>query len=255
MRERQLRRRMDVKKHIDYDSIAPTYASHRKPVLMALREFEQRVGLSDRSKVLEVGCGTGVHISSLVNATKCLGIGIDPSPRMLRHSASPRGLELCVGSAEKLPLNEGFFDLVFSLDVIHHLKDTQAYFREAFRVLRPHGAICTVTDSEEIIKSRNPFTVYWPSTVQVDLARYPPIPLLREQMTSVGFAEIEESQIEMPYKIVDSTPYGKKAFSCLQLISEKEFQEGLRRLEQDLRMGPVAGLMRYVCVWGRKRQA
>jgi len=241
-----------MKKQIDYDSIAPAYASHRKPVLLALRELEQRVGLSDRSKVLEVGCGTGTHISLLVSATKCLGMGIDPSPRMLRHSANVPGLELCVGSAEKLSLNEGFFDLVFSVDVIHHLKDTRAYFGEAFRALRPLGAICTVTDSEEIIRSRNPFTVYWPGTVQVDLARYPPIPRLREQMASVGFAGIEESQIEMPYKIIDSAPYRMKAFSCLHLISEQEFLNGLRRLEQDLRMGPVPGLMRYVCVWGRK---
>jgi len=241
-----------MKKQIDYDIIAPAYASHRKPVLLALRELEQRVGLSDRSKVLEVGCGTGAHISLLVNATKCLGVGIDPSPRMLRHSANVPGLELCVGSAEKLPLNEGFFDLVFSVDIIHHLKDTQAYFGEAFRVLRPDGAICTVTDSEEIIRSRNPFTVYWPATVQVDLARYPPIPRLREQMASVGFAEIEEGQIKTPYVITDSAPYREKAFSCLHLISEREFQEGLRRLEQDLRRGPVPGLMRYVCVWGRK---
>lgn len=243
---------MSVKRHIDYDSIAATYASLRKPVSLALRELEQRITLVDESKVLEVGCGTSAHVSSLINATNCFGLGIDPSPRMLQYSSRIRGLQLCVGSAEKLPLNEDFFDLVFSVDVIHHLKDTQAYFGEAFRVLRRLGTICTVTDSEEIIKSRNPFTVYWPGTVQVDLARYPPIPALREQMMSVGFVDIEESQIEMPYQITDSTPYRKKAFSCLQLISQEEFLSGLRRLEHDMRKGAVNGLMRYVSVWGRK---
>ena len=241
-----------MKRQIDYDSIAATYASLRKPVSPALRELKQRVTLGVKSKVLEVGCGTGAHVSSLISATNCFGLGIDPSPRMLQYSSRIRDLQLCVGPAEMLPLNKDFFDLVFSVDVIHHLKDTEAYFGEAFRVLKRLGAICTITDSEEMIKSRNPLAVYWPGTVQVDLARYPPIPVLREQMTSVGFVDIEESQIEMPYQITDSTPYRQKAFSCLQLVSQEEFLCGLRRLEQDMQKGAVNGLMRYVCVWGRK---
>lgn len=241
-----------MKEHIDYDRIAPTYASHRRPVLLALRELEQRVALRDQSKVLEVGCGTGAHISSLVNATHCSGLGVDPSPKMLHYSASLPGLELCVGSAEKLPLSKDFFDLVFSVDVIHHLKDSQAYFSEAFRVLRQGGTLCTVTDSEEIIRNRRPLAVYWPGTVQADLGRYPPIPLLRKQMMSAGFVDIEESLIETPYEIADSTPYKEKAFSCLRLISQEEFLDGLWRLEQDLRRSVVQGLMRYVCIWGKK---
>lgn len=241
-----------MKGRMDYDSIASAYASHRKPVSPALREMRERAKLDKRSKVLEVGCGTCAHIASLVRDTQCSGLGIDPSPKMLYESAKLRLLNRCAGFAEKLPFVEDFFDLVFSVDVVHHLEDTGSYFGEAFRVLTPRGVVCTVTDSEEIIRNRKPLAVYWPATVQVDLARYPPIPLLREQMISAGFVDREESYIETPYEIADSTPYREKAYSCLRLISQEEFLIGLRRLEADLRKGFVQGVMQYVSVWGRK---
>ncbi|MER3438994.1 MAG: hypothetical protein C4346_16180 [Chloroflexota bacterium] len=51
------------------------------------------------------------------------------------------------GRAEVLPFKAQSFDLVFSVDVVHHISDRLAAFREARRVLRPRGWCCTVTDS------------------------------------------------------------------------------------------------------------
>ncbi len=50
--------------------------------------------------------------------------------------------------------------------------------------------------------------------------------------------------------IVDAAPYRERAFSCLRLIDDVQFEEGLRLLEEDLRKGPVRVTSEYVCIWG-----
>lgn len=173
---------------------------------------------------------------------------------MLRHVPSDERLHFSQAGAERLPFKASFFDLAFSVNVIHHVGDTVAYFREGFRVLTAGGRICTVTDSEEIIRNRKPLAECWPETVDADLARYPGIASLRQQMAQTGFVDIEEHVVEWAVEITDSAPYREKAFSCLHLISEEAFQRGLERLDNALRTGAVQGRAAYTYVWGRVPQ-
>jgi hypothetical protein len=94
-----------------------------------------------------------------------------------------------------------------------------------------------VTDSEEIIRKRRPLAEYWPETIEADLARYPPVALLRQQMAETGFVDLEEHGVEWTVEITDAGPYRDKAFSCLHLISEGAFQRGLQRFEKALDVG------------------
>jgi SAM-dependent methyltransferase len=218
-------------------------------------ELEQRAQLTQASKVLEIGCGTGNHIARLVDSCGCRAWGIDPSEAMLRHAATDERLQVSRGSADRLPFPNEFFDFAFSVDVIHHVPDTMAYFSESGRVLVPRGRICTLTDSEEIIRRRKPLAEFWPETVEADLARYPQISVLRRQMKEAGFVDIEEKVISWPVEINDPGPFQARAFSCLHLISDEAFERGLRSLVQALRAGPVQGFSAYSCLWGRSRNS
>lgn len=238
-------------RNLNYNELASAYARHRVASSLVLDELQRGRVLYPGSKVLEAGCGTGSHLRALVKSAGGLGWGVDPSPEMLRHALGGDSVHFLQGSAEELPFGDGLFDLVFSVNVIHHMKNTISYFCEALRVLKPDGVVCTVTDSEKIIRNRKPLARYWPGTVQADLKRYPAIALLRQQMIAVGLVDIEEHEIRRAFKVTDVAPYREKAFSCLHLISEEEFLSGLRRLEPDLKAGPVQGVSEYVCLWGR----
>ena len=74
---------------------------------------------------------------------------------------------------------------------------------------------------------------------------------LLAQMHEAGFVDPVTHEIQVPFALSDATPYRERAFSCLHLITESEFQSGLARLESDLRKGPVGGLTEYVCIWAR----
>ena len=38
-------------------------------------------------------------------------------------------------------------------------------------LVKPGGALCLAADSENIIRSREPLSIYWPETVEAELAR------------------------------------------------------------------------------------
>ena len=236
---------------INYGNIADVYARNRPANSFVVNELRRGCALDSRSRVLEVGYGTGSHILMLVQTTNCQGWGIDPSEEMICQQESGGKVQLVNGMAEELPFEDRFFDFLFSINVIHHVTSTISYFHEAFRVLKPTGTICTITDSKRIIRNRKPLSQYWPGTVSVDIKRYPTITTLKKQMMAVGFADVTETNIQNTSQIEDITPYKEKAFSCLHLISQDEFLRGLARLQEDLKAGPIQRVSAYVCLWGR----
>jgi ubiquinone/menaquinone biosynthesis C-methylase UbiE len=137
-----------------------------------------------------------------------------------------------------------------STDVIHHIGDRDAYFREAVRVLGPGGQIVTVTDSHDDIPRRRPISSHFPETVAIELQRYPPIPRLLAEMARAGFIEPRLVQVSREYDLADISPYRERAFSSLLLIEEEAFRRGISRLEADLAEGPIPCVSLYTIIWG-----
>lgn len=238
---------------VDYEQLAAEYARHRRVHPEVLCNLIQTANLSPDSKVLEVGCGTGNYIAAVEAALGSRCWGIDPSEKMLDAAKErSQSIHLQVGRAERLEHPTEMFDLVFSVDVIHHVTDRSTYFREAFRVLRDGGRVCTVTDSEEIIRERQPLAVYFPETVEVDLRRYPSTDDLRRWSQDAGFRQLAEVAVEFAYSVTDISAYRDKAYSCLHLIPPDAHRRGVERMEVDLTQGPMQGHSRYFLLWATK---
>lgn len=239
---------------LDYNRVADEYARNRQINPEVLQALMSTSSVGKESVVLEVGCGTGNYIIALVANTGCRGWGIEPSIEMLsRARARASSVRFEQASAENIGLAPNVFDLVFSVDVIHHVSDCAAYFQGAYRVLKLGGRLCTVTDSAAIIQRRQPLSVYFPETITPELKRYPTTADLTAWMQRAGFVDVREQEVEFPYEITDLQTYREKAFSALHLISEAAFQSGIERMEADLRdAGKIQGVSRYVLLWGTK---
>jgi len=103
--------------------------------------------LSPGERVLDLGSGAGTD--SLV-AAQMVGeegrvTGVDMTPQMLakaRAAAAEMGagnVDFVEGEAEKLPFEDGSFDVVVSNGVIDLIPDKDAVFSELYRVLAPGG--------------------------------------------------------------------------------------------------------------------
>ena len=238
--------------HYDAAGIAADYARHRRVHPGVLSALLETGALGPASCVLEVGCGTGNYLRALVASSGCQAVGVDPSSHMLEQSRTQGGgIRYQVGDAEALAI-DGPFDLIYSVDVIHHVGNPAAFFQRAHGLLRPGEQLCTATDSAEIIGAREPLSTYFPETVEADLARYPSLDTLRQLLAGAGFQDMQERVVAFACTLTDTCPYRDKAFSCLHLIPEGAFQRGLARLEADLSRGPVRAVARYALLWAKR---
>jgi demethylmenaquinone methyltransferase/2-methoxy-6-polyprenyl-1,4-benzoquinol methylase len=96
--------------------------------------------------VLDIGTGTGLLACA---AAEIVGdptqvTGVDPSGGMLDHARVPVGLQLLVGSAEKIPAADAASDFVCMGYALRHITDLSTAFSEFFRVVRPGGRLCVL---------------------------------------------------------------------------------------------------------------
>ncbi len=106
-----------------------------------------RLRLSQTSHFLDLGCGPGGPLAFMARRIGCHGSGLDISAEAVaagRARAASLELDGFVTLQQSdlnhpLPFASGFFDAVVSLDVILHLQDRLAVFREVARVLVPGG--------------------------------------------------------------------------------------------------------------------
>lgn len=240
-------------KKIDYNKIAKNYSKYRSSDLGVLRNIFEKSLIDSSSKSLEVGCGTGNYISKVYDSVSCECYGIDPSNEMLFQASRNKKIKFFEGHAEHLKFNDDFFDIIFSVDTIHHVNNHLKYFKEAFRVLKTGGLLATFTDSADTIIRREPLSVYFPEIIEYELNRYPPIEELKNLSIQAGLKLSSEDVVETPYILKDIEKYKNKAFSCLRLIPEEVFQKGIKRMEDDLKEnGSIGCISRNYVIWNEK---
>jgi SAM-dependent methyltransferase len=116
----------------------------------------------DGKEVLDIGVGIGGPACVLVEDLGAAKVtGIDVEELVLQKAASlvsSRGLQdhiiLKQVAPGPLPFGRESFDVVFSKDVIIHIPDKDALFKEVFRVLKPGGWVVT----SDWYCSEEPFT-------------------------------------------------------------------------------------------------
>jgi ubiquinone/menaquinone biosynthesis C-methylase UbiE len=110
------------------------------------KEFLNAIPFPSRTRVLEIGCGTGAVCRDLSNRPDVAEvIGLDPSAAFLQ-----RARELAAGighvsfmeaDGRDIPLSDASFDAVILYTTLCHIPGPEAVLREAFRLLRPRGSL------------------------------------------------------------------------------------------------------------------
>jgi SAM-dependent methyltransferase len=220
-----------------FDSVAARYDRLRAPEdVTPVHELLVREGDLAGKRVLDIGCGTGVHAAIFHERFGCDMAGIDPSAGMLEQArAKLPDADLRQGVAEELPFADEAFDAALMMLAVHHLERPRA-FAEARRVLAAGGRLLITTPNPDA------FPRFWmaslfPSYVAVEQARFPGFTDLERDLTGAGFRSVSRIDHTVPRSFSREGALerlrGRHA-STFDLLDPREYEEGVARAEREL---------------------
>jgi SAM-dependent methyltransferase len=125
--------------------VASAYARLAAPSQFAhpARTLVGMLDLSVGSTVIDVGSGTGVAASALVEAVGASGqvIAIDPTAAMLSAGRARPPYHRIVARVPGLPFRDAAFDAVAASFVISHLASYADGLSDMARICKPHGRV------------------------------------------------------------------------------------------------------------------
>jgi len=124
------------------------------PIIGALRSA---IRDAKGSEVLNLGSGPFFELEQLPLDSKQYTL-CDIEPRAIELAQRLHGHRIkqadVLAPGAPLPYADASFDLVVSMDVVEHVVDPEPWLREAFRVLRPSGALFLTTPNYSSLSLR-----------------------------------------------------------------------------------------------------
>jgi SAM-dependent methyltransferase len=110
---------------------------------IALGCIAPKLGEIRGKSLLDVGSGKGNHLVGF-SRRGMVTSGLDKRKECL-EALDQFDIRVCDLEKDPFPFSEGSFDCVFSKSVIEHVANTDNFFSEIFRVLRPGGLTVLLT--------------------------------------------------------------------------------------------------------------
>ena len=175
------------------EALAPIEELHLRGRTATL-ELAQEVGLNENMKVLDVGCGIGGSIMTLVSNFGCKVIGIDLCEEFC-HAADlinkrlgyTDNIEIRQEDALNMSFNDHSFDIVFIQHVSMNIKNKKRLISEIYRLLSPKGRLALNTICAGSVNPIH-FPVFWANNPSISFLSLPDD--LRQIIGDNGFREI-----------------------------------------------------------------
>jgi SAM-dependent methyltransferase len=222
-----------------YDSISDTYNRRYEinplnGVAEALRDLVRSI---NAQHVLEVGCGTGYWLKTLLPHVKNI-VGLDVSIGMLQQAdARPKSLNLVCGTAEFMPFTPNTFDLIFVVNALHHFENRQGFIQQARGLLNHQGALAIVAMDISSAIGHAVIYDYFPGALEFDQARFPSWEDIETWMRRADFAVQPLYTVEhICYEkrgagILDDHFIQRHGASSFMHMTDSQYQDGIDRIK------------------------
>lgn len=183
-------------------------------------------GLRPGSRVLEVGCGTGLLTEEIANrGVKVFSLDISQELlKQARDKSGNRDIVFFCSSAYELGFKDSSFDHIIGMSVLHHL-DMERALAEFHRILRKGGRVAFSEPNmlnPHIFCERHFFREkFHNSPDETAFVRF----TLKRQMIRHGFREVEIDPFDFLYPKIPDSIAGRaekalKVFEKIPLLSE-----------------------------------
>lgn len=172
-----------------------------------------------RSRVLDVGCGTGAVTEAALAVGAAEVVGLDASASYVetaRGRLAGRPVRFEVGDATKLPFPDASFDAVVSGLVLNFLPDPVGALWDMRRVTRSGGAVAAYV--WDYARGMEPIRHFWDAVIELDAAGAAELDegkrfsicreeALRDLFKEAGLQEVSVTRLDEPATYRDFDDY------------------------------------------------
>ena len=180
---------------------------HRGVTEAAIRNWE----LNQQAAVLDVGCGNGWAVQTLIERGAGSGVGVDISSRMIARAkdatAHDARLRFEVAAADKLPIADASISHVLNVESLYYYPSPRTALLEWARVTRPGGKLAIVIDLYE----ENVATHSWIDALDIDVHLLS-APQITSMAESAGWTNVCSEQVLDPRPITPSSAFSKSKY-------------------------------------------
>ena len=240
-----------------YNSHAAIFDATR---LWGNNEIEQTVQavvrhLPGSESLIEIGCGSFRH-GTILSSAGFTVIGVDFSIEQLRN-APPNAIVLCA-DVRLMPFASGIIGGVLGVMILHQVPtgERQLALTEICRILHPGGNLILKTCTHDDLR-RRPLTEWFPSSLEINLERFPSDEELKWLLTESGFELIDQWSTEsvsvFPVDVLLNMLETRPS-SSLRLVPDAEYRDGLKRFDRMHKDEAFASLGHYHTFYVARRR-
>ncbi|MBP1556990.1 MAG: class I SAM-dependent methyltransferase [Oscillospiraceae bacterium] len=125
------------------DSTVRMFGNANRAIVVKTKKF-----CSPRSKVLDIGCGTGLIISEVAQIVDKV-VAIDPSEKMIAEAKRlnvNKNIEWRIGDFYSAAPQSGEFDIITAYNLLLYLDDPEKLIADIYSALPSGGYFISVTD-------------------------------------------------------------------------------------------------------------
>lgn len=170
---------------LDMNIVAKEFLSQKRAeeqIELLIKEINKKEDFDIKGKkFLEIGSGVGTLLITARNKFEIDAIGIEPSEgefspfkKISNELISENNLSnniIIDSTAENLPFENSSFDIVFSSNVIEHVKDPKKVINESLRVLKSGGYLHFVIPNYFSFWEGH-YGILWPCLINKTIAKF-----------------------------------------------------------------------------------
>ena len=234
---------------VDYDKQSEVYDRGRTlpPEAIAVWMVSARRHVPDATRILDLGAGTGRFSAALAETFDADVYAVEPSAGMRDQAQNkPHDLvHILAGKAEAIPLPDASCDLAWLSNVVHHFDDLARAASELRRVIT-YGGTVLIRGAFGGVPVPSLYR-FFPGAQRI-VDSMPTMPEVIDAFQAAGFASFHNEKVEqlLAHDLAEMVPRIRtRADTTLELISDEEFEKGLKDLEEaaERERGPVTDAM------------